>query len=103
MKQQSVAMAGGFEHYGKRRAPRTPPASGIATRSTSTGSNGPRTAPSPACPPRSNMCMPVLKLRFGVVQVRYRGPDKNANRLFVTCAPINLFLVRKRLLGTTVV
>lgn len=43
----------------------------------------------------------VLKLQFGFVKVRYRGLDKNANRLFVTCALVNLFLVRKRLLCTT--
>ena len=38
----------------------------------------------------------VMKLKFGFVKVRYRGLDKNANRLFVTCALVNLFLVRKR-------
>src|SRR6266699_6772265 len=43
----------------------------------------------------------VMKLKFGFVKVRYRGLDKNANRLFVTCALVNLFLVRKRLLGAT--
>jgi len=43
----------------------------------------------------------VMKLKFGFVKVRYRGLDKNANRLFVTCALVNLFLVRKRLLGST--
>ena len=43
----------------------------------------------------------VMKLKFGFVKVRYRGPDKNANRLFVTCALVNLFLVRKRLLTAT--
>src|SRR5450631_3140820 len=43
----------------------------------------------------------VLKLKFGFVKVRYRGLDKNANRLFVTCALVNLFLVRKRLLCAT--
>ncbi|MGD1081466.1 MAG: transposase [Candidatus Sulfotelmatobacter sp.] len=32
----------------------------------------------------------VLKLKFGFVKVRYRGVDKNANRLFVTCALVNL-------------
>jgi len=31
------------------------------------------------------------------VKVRYRRPDKNANGLFVTCALISLFLVRKQL------
>jgi IS5 family transposase len=47
----------------------------------------------------------VMKLKFGfvkvLVKVRYRGLDKNANRLFVTCALVNLFLVRKRLLTVT--
>jgi IS5 family transposase len=45
----------------------------------------------------------VLKLQFGFVKVRYRGLDKNANRLFVACSLVNLFLVRKRLLCTTAV
>jgi hypothetical protein len=31
--------------------------------------------------------------RFGETQ-RYRGLDKNPNRLFVTCALVNLFMVR---------
>ena len=43
----------------------------------------------------------VLKLKFGFVKVRYRGLDKNANRLFVTCALVNLFLALKRLLCAT--
>ena len=43
----------------------------------------------------------VLKLKFGFVKVRYRGLDKNANRLFVACALVNLFLARKRLLCAT--
>jgi hypothetical protein len=29
--------------------------------------------------------------------VRYRGLDKNAHRLFVTCALTNLFLARRQL------
>jgi len=45
----------------------------------------------------------VMKLKFGFVKVRYCGLDKNANRLFVTCAVVNLFLIRKRLLTTTAV
>ncbi len=45
----------------------------------------------------------ALKLPFGFVKVRYRGLDKNANRLFVACSLVNLFLVRKRLLCTTAV
>src|SRR6202453_2770603 len=40
----------------------------------------------------------VMKLKFGFVKVRYRGLKKNAHRLFVTCALVNLFLSRKNLL-----
>ena len=43
----------------------------------------------------------VLKLQFGFVKVRYRGLRKNANRLFATCALVNLFIVRKKLLRLT--
>jgi hypothetical protein len=39
-----------------------------------------------------------MKLKFGLVIVRYRGLKKNANRLFTTCALVNLFLVRRKLL-----
>lgn len=44
----------------------------------------------------------ILKLKFGFVKVRYRGLQKNANRLFATCALVNLFLVRKKLLRLAV-
>jgi IS5 family transposase len=40
----------------------------------------------------------VIKGVFGFVKVRYRGLDKNANRLFTTCALANLFMVRSRLM-----
>jgi len=40
----------------------------------------------------------VIKRVFGFAKVRYRGLDKNAHRLFVTCALANLFIVRRRLL-----
>jgi transposase, IS5 family len=40
----------------------------------------------------------VIKGVFGFVKVRYRGLDKNANRLFATCALANLFIVRSHLL-----
>jgi IS5 family transposase len=43
----------------------------------------------------------VLKLKFGFVKVRYRGLAKNANRLFVTCALVNLYLARPKLLRAT--
>ena len=41
----------------------------------------------------------VLKLKFGFVKVRYRGLKKNANRLFATCALVNLYVVRKKLVA----
>ena len=44
----------------------------------------------------------VMKLKFGFVKVRYRGLKKNANRLFVTCGLVNLFLVRRKLLLSAV-
>jgi IS5 family transposase len=40
----------------------------------------------------------ILKLQFGFVKVRYRGLGKNANRLFATCALVNLFSARWTLL-----
>ena len=40
----------------------------------------------------------VIKRVFGFQKVRYRGLDKNAHRLFVTCALANLFIVRTHLL-----
>ena len=43
----------------------------------------------------------VMKLKFGFVKVRYRGLAKNANRLFVTSALVNLFRTRHRLLART--
>jgi IS5 family transposase len=40
----------------------------------------------------------VIKRVFGFARVRYRGLDKNAHRLFVTCALANLFMARLHLL-----
>ena len=40
----------------------------------------------------------VMKLKVGFVKVRYRGLKKNAHRLFVACALVNLFLSGKKLL-----
>jgi len=40
----------------------------------------------------------VIKRVFGFTHVRYRGLDKNANRLFVASALANLFMVRRPLL-----
>jgi IS5 family transposase len=38
---------------------------------------------------------------FGFNKVRYRGLDKNANRLFVACGLVNLYLARRQLLRST--
>ena len=43
----------------------------------------------------------VIKGVFHFTKVRYRGLEKNAHRLFVTCALANLYLVRRRLLRPT--
>jgi IS5 family transposase len=40
----------------------------------------------------------VIKGVFSFVKVRYRGLEKNANRLFATCALANLFMVRSHLM-----
>src|SRR6266568_2812263 len=42
----------------------------------------------------------VMKLQFGFVKVRYRGLQKNANRLFAICALVNLFMARRKLLNS---
>lgn len=41
----------------------------------------------------------VIKRIFGFTKVRYRGLEKNATRLFVTCALTNLYLARRHLAG----
>src|ERR1700751_3979460 len=41
----------------------------------------------------------VMKLKFGFAKLRYRGLKKNAHRLFVTCALVNLFMSRRKLLA----
>jgi len=43
----------------------------------------------------------VFKRVFGFSKVRYRGLDKNANRGFVVCGLINLYMARKLLLRPT--
>ncbi len=40
----------------------------------------------------------IIKRVFGFTKVRYRGLQKNAHRLFVTCALANLFMIRRRLM-----
>ncbi|MDE8346879.1 MAG: transposase [Acidocella sp.] len=40
----------------------------------------------------------VIKLKFGFTKVRYRGLEKNANRLFTTCGLTNLYILRHRFL-----
>jgi len=41
----------------------------------------------------------IIKNLFGFVKTRYRGLAKNANRLFVTCALANLFMMRRKLMA----
>jgi len=43
----------------------------------------------------------ILKRVFGFTKVRYRGLDKNANRLFMACALVNLYIARRKLLRLT--
>ena len=43
----------------------------------------------------------VIKRIFGFATTRYRGLEKNAHRLFVTCALTNIYRVRRRLLRLT--
>lgn len=43
----------------------------------------------------------ILKRLFGFNKVRYRGLDKNANRLFVACGLVNLYRARRQLLQPT--
>jgi IS5 family transposase len=45
-------------------------------------------------------CFGVIKRVFGFTKERYRGVDKDARRLFVTCALANLFMLRSRSLRT---
>jgi IS5 family transposase len=39
----------------------------------------------------------IIKRIFGFVKTRYKGLEKNAHRLFVTCALANLYMLRRRL------
>jgi IS5 family transposase len=43
----------------------------------------------------------VIKCIFGFRKVRYRGIAKNANRLFVACGLVNLYMTRRILLRLT--
>jgi IS5 family transposase len=43
-------------------------------------------------------CFGVFKRVFGFTEVHDRAPEKNADRVFVPGALVNLFIVRKRLL-----
>jgi hypothetical protein len=42
----------------------------------------------------------VLKRVFGFAKVRYRGIAKNAERLYVACALVNIFQLRRPLVPT---
>ena len=47
---------------------------------------------------RVEHCFGVMKNIFGFRKVRYRGLAKNTNRVFMTCALINIYLARTKLL-----
>ena len=49
-------------------------------------------------PARVEHVIGVIKRVFGFAKVRYRGLKKNTDRLLVTCALANLFMVRRHLL-----
>ena len=40
----------------------------------------------------------MIKGVFGFTKVRYRGLEKNAHRLFATCAFANIFMARRHLM-----
>ena len=40
----------------------------------------------------------VMELRFRFAKVRYKGLDKNAHHLFVSCALVNMVLAKRMLL-----
>lgn len=40
----------------------------------------------------------VIKCLFGLAKTRHKGLEESLCRLFVTCAVVNLYLVRRRLL-----
>ena len=60
-----------------------------------------RTEPNRRCGAKGEHPFLILKRIFGFNKVRYRGWDKNANRLFVACGLVNLFMARKVLLRPT--
>lgn len=43
-------------------------------------------------------CFAVIKGVFGFTKLRYRGLEKNAQRLFVACSLANMFMIRRRLM-----
>jgi IS5 family transposase len=56
------------------------------------------TGPNPGSGPRSSIVSAAFKSVFGFTKVHDRGLEKNADRVFVACALVNLFIVRTRLL-----
>jgi hypothetical protein len=55
-----------------------------------------RTTPSRAVRAKVEHPIGVIKRVFGFAKVRYRGLAKYTHRLWVTCALVNLFTVRRR-------
>ena len=82
--------------------PKTSPASGTVIKIESTKWRRAKNRTKAKVRSKVEHVFAVMKLKFGFVKVRYRGIAKNANRLFATCALVNLFMARKKLLGVTV-
>src|SRR5438094_3059147 len=60
--------------------------------------SGRRTGASRGCARRWSTVFAGMKLKFGVVKLRFRGLKKNATQLFAVYALVNLYLARKKLL-----
>jgi IS5 family transposase len=43
----------------------------------------------------------VMKLKFGLVKLRYRELKKNAHQLFAVCGLVNLYLARKKTVASS--
>ena len=82
-----------------RREHKTVPNGAIDIRIASMRWSERRTGPSRQIRSKVEHVFGVMKLKFGFVKVRYRGLAKNANRLFATCALVNLFVSLRKLLA----
>ena len=80
------------------RTPSTSPIDAIGIAASLTRPSGPKNRTKSKVRSKVEHAFHVIKRVFGFVMVRYRGLDKNAHRLFVTCALANLFVARRHLM-----